>query len=49
MRWKSFKMLFRQTVIGYFAPVLVLPRLLRKHSWNYVRQLKAIYRYVERR
>jgi uncharacterized membrane protein len=36
-------------IVGYFGPVIALCRLRKKHSWNYVRQLRVVYRYVFRR
>lgn len=37
---------FRRMLVGYFAPVIAAFRAVKKRSWNYPRQLRAIYRYV---
>ena len=36
---------FRRIYVGYFAPVIAASRLAKKHSWNYPRQLRVVYRY----
>jgi len=36
----------RRDVVGYFAPLIALHRLKKKHSLNYVHQLRVISRYT---
>ena len=36
----------RRDVIGFFAPAIALCRSANKRSWNYVRQMRVIYRYT---
>lgn len=36
--------LFRNMVV-YFGPAIALRRLWKKHSWNYFRQIRVLYRY----
>jgi hypothetical protein len=31
---------------GYFAPVIAAWRLIRKHNWHYLHQLRVVYRYA---
>lgn len=49
MRSKYFlklKRFIHRDIVGYFAPVIALIRLRKKHSLNYVHQLRVIYRYT---
>lgn len=39
----------RRDIVGYFAPVIALCRCVKKGSWNYVHQMRVIYRYTFRR
>lgn len=43
------KQFIRRDVIGYFAPVIALRRCVDKKSWNYLHQMRVIYRYTFRR
>lgn len=40
------KMFIHRDIVGYFAPVIALKRLRKKHSLNYVHQLRVIYRFT---
>ena len=37
---------FRRIYVGYFAPAIAASRLVKKRSWNYLRQLRVVYRYA---
>ena len=39
----------RRDIVGYFAPAIALCRCVKKRSWNYVRQIRVIYRYIFRK
>lgn len=38
----------RRDIISYFAPVIAIERCAKKGSWNYVHQMRVIYRYTFR-
>ena len=37
---------FKQVYAGFFAPVIAASRLVKKRSWNYLHQLRVVYRYA---
>ncbi len=43
---KHFARSVRRGLVGYVAPVISLCRLRKKRSWNYLRQLRVVYRYT---
>jgi hypothetical protein len=44
--WQYLLRFVRRSVVGYFAPVIALCRLRKRRSWNYLRQLRVVYRYT---
>lgn len=36
----------RRVYIGFFAPIVAARRLVLEHSWDYVHQLRVVYRYA---
>lgn len=37
---------YRRIYVGYFAPIIAVFRLVKKRSWNYLRQIRVAYRYA---
>ena len=40
-----FKHIVRRSIVGYFAPAVAACRLFRKPGWNYIHELRVVYRY----
>lgn len=36
----------RRSVVGYWAPAIAVYRICRKKQWNYLHQMRVIYRYT---
>lgn len=36
----------KRSIVGYFAPVIAASRLYRKKQWDYLHQLRVVYRYA---
>lgn len=34
-------------MVAFFAPVIAIGRLWKKRRWNYIRQMRVLYRYSE--
>jgi len=43
---EKIRQFIRQDIVGYFAPVIALGRCVKKGNWNYVHQIRVIYRYT---
>ena len=35
-----------RVLVGYFAPLIAVCRLRKKPGWDYLRQLRVVYRYT---
>lgn len=43
---KNIRRFIWRSMVGYFAPLIALIRMFRKRRWNFLWQMRVMYRYI---
>ncbi len=46
MTRSKFRKYVRREAVGYFAPLIAVCRMIKKRRWNFIHEMRVIYRYV---